>query len=135
MPPIALTLSENKPSQPPQSFLETIRVPTSKPQTAIGIMNAVQIEDVAVTFHLTRNDGNTAIYSAQCPRCHEGVIEAFAVLKPDGSFSEHPAIPTLCEYCESQLDAILDGGASARSTYEESNRVSLKKFVRPLRRV
>lgn len=128
-------LTEGKTPQPPESFLEIIKIPASKPQTAISIMNAVQMENVPVTFQLMGCDGNTAIYSAECPRCHKGVIEAFALLNPDGSFLEQPAIPTLCEYCEVELDAILDGGGSGRSTYAASNRVSLKKFVPPLKRV
>lgn len=123
------------PDQPPVMFIEEFEIPAAKSQTALGIKHATQTVKATVTFTLMSREANTARYSGLCPRCQNGVIEATAALNPDGSFAEAPACPSLCEACEDQLDAILEGHAATRPTYEMLNRVKLSRRAAPLKRL
>ena len=120
--------------QPPVTFIEELAVPTAMLQTAIGITHDNRMTKVAVKFHLAGMDNRIARYAASCPRCHDGVLEAFVAIDPGGGFVEHPACPALCEACEDQLDAILEGRASSKRSYVAENRVTLKKFTPRLKR-
>jgi hypothetical protein len=122
------------PEQLPVMFVEEFEIPAARSQTALGIKHDTKTIKVAVTFMLVSRQGNTARYSAVCPRCHSGIIEAAATLNPDGSFAEPPACPSLCEACEDHLDAILEGHATAKPTYETLNRVTLMRRKMPLKR-
>ena len=120
--------------QPPAMFIAELAVPEAISQTAIAITHASRMTKVAVKFHLTAMEDRVARYAASCPRCHNGVIEAFAAIAASGEFVEPPACPALCEACEDQLDAILEGRAPGKPSYADEHRVTLKKFSRPIKR-
>ena len=122
------------PDQPPVMFVEEFEIPAARSQTALGIKHDTRTVKATVTFLLIGREGNTARYSAVCPRCHSGVIEVTAKLNSDGRFAEAPACPSLCEACEDHLDAILEGHAATRPTYETLNRVTLLRRKMPVRR-
>jgi len=115
--------------QPVDRFTETVEIPSNRAQTAIGITHNRQMTKVDVEFFRVGMDNRIARYEAVCPRCNEGRLEASVALNPDGSFADQPTYPTLCEACEDQLDAILEGLPSTRPTYEVANRVTLKTFT------
>ena len=120
--------------QPPGTFIAELAVPDVMLQTAIGITHDNRMTQVAVMFHFTGLENRVARYAASCPRCHAGVIEAFVAIDSGGRFVDQPACPALCEACEDQLDAILEGRSSSKRSYVAENRVTLKKFTRPMKR-
>ena len=124
----------NTSGQPPGTFIAELLVPDVMLQTAIGITHDNRMTRVAVTFHFSGMENRAARYAAACPRCHDGVIEAFVAIDSGGRFVDQPACPALCEACEDQLDAILEGRASSKRSYAAENRVTLKKFTRPIKR-
>jgi len=121
-------------SQPPHSFVEVLKVPAVQYRTAIAIKNAVQTNEVVVTFTLTGQESDCATYSAPCPRCHVGEIGVDVKLNPDGGFAEPLACPALCLDCEERLDAILGQGTSVDLKNEPSGRATLKKYIQGLAR-
>lgn len=93
---------------PPSSFWQKMSVPEAGYRTAIAIKHPGRMTEVLVTFMLRQQDGRSATYAAQCPRCAEGEIVAQVKLTADGGFAEAPACPALCLICEDALDAILE---------------------------
>jgi hypothetical protein len=117
---------------PPGSFQQMMSVPDAGYRTAIAIKHEGRMMDVLVTFVLRQQDGASATYAAQCPRCAAGEIVVPVRLTLDGAFAEAPACPALCLACEDALDAILEPGDGLAIGDEPGDRATLGKYLKAM---
>lgn len=116
---------------PPSTFHQKMHVPESGYRTAIAIKHTGRMTEVSTTFVLRKQDGESAIYAALCPRCSVGEIVVAVKLNPDGTFHEEVACPTLCIGCEDSLDAMLEPGA-AKGDGQTHDRATLNECLKAM---
>ena len=117
---------------PTASFQQWLAVPEAGYRTAIAIKHQGRMAEVPVTFVLRQQDGHSATYVAQCPRCAKGEIIVPVRLTADGAFAEAPACPALCLACEDALDAILEPEKGPGLGDEPGDRATLGKFLKAM---
>lgn len=109
-------------------------VPRTDYRTAIAIKHDEAMKQVTTTFYLRDRHPAAATYAASCPRCDEGEIVVEVRLKPDQSFAEAPACPSLCLACEDRLDALLEPPGAPGPESEEGGRAGLEQHIRTMNR-